>query len=46
MLDDIPNYQRNIRKVKSIQSSNKTGYQLAVDHILNFRDQYVTHSNI
>ncbi|MDU0462246.1 hypothetical protein [Staphylococcus ureilyticus] len=36
MLDDIPNYQRNIRKVKSIQSSNKTGYQLAVDHILNF----------
>src|SRR5699024_3054406 len=27
MLDEIPSYQRNIRKVKSIQSSNKTGYQ-------------------
>lgn len=46
MLDEIPSYQRNIRKVKSIQSSNKTGYQLAVDHILNFRNQYVTHSKI
>ena len=46
MLDEIPSYQRNIRKVKSIQSSNKTGYQLAVDHILNFRNQYVTHSTI
>lgn len=46
MLAALPYYQQNIKKVKSVQSSDKTGYQLAVDHILNFRDQHLTQSNI
>src|SRR5699024_302023 len=46
MLDGIPSYQRNLRKVTSRQTSNKTDNQLAVDQILNFHQQYVTHSKI